>query len=337
MEQYLTNLKNMQTNELNELEDETYISSDMRNEILMNYKLVQEFPGPLVKEHTSKAQLIQFCQKNVKDCLSSQNVNLIDPQSHALLWDYLALLVRQNGLVDLKTDISPLLLSGIAESQGFIVNQQTNNNRTIIKNGSSVSLAQQDFVLVNEDSSNHTNGDSASSMLSRQSSHSDTKSQRVQNLPITEEESHMNKLRQLLGAGQKADAIEVAIKYNMWPHALFLSSSSCTTTPSSSSFSTVTTTQSATQVNDSKALNKVKVKFINSLHVNDPIHTCYQLLIGRIPTVANNVSKSEWNDWRRHLAMIVSNVDESNRDLVLNTIKTMGDSLGKLIMAEQNL
>lgn len=193
MEQYLTNLKNMQTNDLNELEDETYISSDMRNEILMNYKLVQEFPGPLVKEHTSKAQLIQFCQKNVKDCLSSQNVNLIDPQSHALLWDYLALLVRQNGLVDLKTDISPLLLSGIAESQGF------NNVNRIVKNGSSASLAQQDFVLVNEDSSNNTNGDSVNALLSRQSSHSDTKSQRIQNLPVTEEESHMNKLRQLLG------------------------------------------------------------------------------------------------------------------------------------------
>lgn len=40
------------------------------------------------------------------------------------------------------------------------------------------------------------------------------------------------------------------------------------------------------------------------------------------------MAKAEWNDWRRHLAMIVSNVDDSNRDLVYTTIKTMGDSLG---------
>lgn len=101
-------------NDLNEDYDPNAndISDDMRNEILANYKLIQEFPGPLVKETTSKAQVIQFCQKNVKECLSNSNVNLIDPQSHALLWDYLALLVRQNGIFDLKTDISPLLLSG---------------------------------------------------------------------------------------------------------------------------------------------------------------------------------------------------------------------------------
>ena len=84
----------------------------MRDKISIEYKLLQEFPGPLIKEHTSKAQLIQFCQKNIRECLSNTNVNLIDPQSHALLWDFLALLVRQNGIVDLKTDISPLLLSG---------------------------------------------------------------------------------------------------------------------------------------------------------------------------------------------------------------------------------
>lgn len=105
-------------NNNNELMNDEYepnandISEDMRNEILTNYKLMQEFPGPLVKDMTSKAQVIQFCQKNVKECLSNSNVNLIDPQSHALLWDYLALLVRQNGIFDLKTDISPLLLSG---------------------------------------------------------------------------------------------------------------------------------------------------------------------------------------------------------------------------------
>lgn len=139
---------------------------------------------------------------------------------------------------------------------------------------------------------------------------------------MSEEDLHLNKLRQLLGAGQKSDAVEVAIKYNMWPHALFLSSS-CTSLSSSTSLVSQTTAQS----NDLKALNKVKLKFINSLHPNDPIHTCYQLLIGRVPSVASNISKSEWNEWRRHLAMIVSNVDETNRELVINSIKTMGDSL----------
>lgn len=35
--------------------------------------------------------------------------------------------------------------------------------------------------------------------------------------------------------------------------------------------------------------------------------------------------------------MIVSNVDETNRDLVLTTIKTMGDSLGRIVLININL
>ena len=40
-----------------------------------------------------------------------------------------------------------------------------------------------------------------------------------------------------------------------------------------------------------------------------------------------NINKTDWNDWRRHLAMIVSNADESNKDLIFASIKTFGDSL----------
>ncbi len=352
MEQYITRLKNMKTMETNELteelEDETNISSETRNELLINYKLLQEFPGPLVKEHTSKAQLIQFCQKNVKECLSNQNANLIDPQSHALLWDYLALLVRQNGLVDLKTDISPLLLS-VIDTQGYTVTSTTTTTTNLVANkmyktGSSASLAslaRQDFVMISEDSSNNSNNSNIDDlqMIPRQNSvqnnlnlkNTEISSNTITNklAQISDEDLHLNKLRQLLGAGQKHDAIECAIKYNMWPHALFLSSSitNMNSVTGTGLVSAGQLSQSASNNSELKALNKVKLKYINSLHPNDPIHTCYQLLLGRVPSVASNVSKAEWNDWRRHLAMIVSNVDEYNRDLVLNSIKTMGDSL----------
>lgn len=343
----------------------------MRNEILINAKLLTEFPGPLVKETTSKAQVIQFCQKNVKDCLSNSNVNLIDPQSHALLWDFLALLVRQNGIFDLKTDISPLLLNGIADAnaQQQQQTQQSNllpppkssNNPTTIKqsaSSSSLIQQQQDFVLVN-------NEDPAIATSTTQSNEATAKSAPAvvaQQQQGNEVDAHLNKLRQLLGAGQKSDAIDYAIKNNMWPHAFFLASSFNNT--SMSNTATISLTASSAniaagstggqQTSELKFLQKVKFRFINSLQPNDPILTCYQLLMGKVPSVANvgfihsslihtyhsfkiylnkkilkNVSKGvEWNDWRRHLAMIVSNVDDANRELVFNTIRTMGDSLG---------
>jgi hypothetical protein len=131
---YNLNYQNSVINDEDDERDDNEPSNEMINEILFNYRLMQEFPGPLVREHTSKAQIIQFCQKKVKDCLNGEAgvssvslLNLIDPQSHALLWDYLALLVRQNGIVDLKTDISPLLLSGIADVIIFVLNFDFNN------------------------------------------------------------------------------------------------------------------------------------------------------------------------------------------------------------------
>lgn len=116
---------------------------------------------------------------------------------------------------------------------------------------------------------------------------------------VDEEAHHLNKLRQLLGAGQKTDAIDLAIKYNMWPHALFLASSfnnTAVTNTTNISAANNTTTISVTgatsaaaaqQQMEPKLLHKVKVRFINSLQPNDPIHTCYQLLIGRVPSIAS--------------------------------------------------
>jgi hypothetical protein len=172
-------------------------------------------------------------------------------------------------------------------------NQQS-GNKTIIKTASSASLAQQDFVLVSDDSiaqmtlNNETNTDLVNINFNNpEANNSKVKSTKLQssNANVTsEEEIHLNKLRQLLGAGQKSDAIELAIKYNMWPHALFLASSSFA---NNNNNIVANNNSSSITTSDSKALNKVKIRFINSLQPNDPIHTCYQLLIGRIPTVAS--------------------------------------------------
>lgn len=268
MDNYLSNVKKSQTaiveNEdeykSNDLDNFNYMNDDARNEILINYKLLQEFPGPLSKDsNTSKAQVIQFCLKNVKECLAS-NTSLIDPQSHALLWDFLALLVRQNGLIDLKTDVSPLLMSGL-------VNNPEQND--VIKNSESTQslTQQQDFVMIQQKENEAT-----------------TSSDELVNL---------NRLRQLLGAGQKSDAIEYTIKHNMWPHALFLASSTSNTSSQTQSLNETKHSLSNTNIsqsvvqNESKTLSKVKLRFISSLPQNDPILTCYQLLMGRVPTAAS--------------------------------------------------
>ena len=304
MENYFSELKtlNLQKNEENtqlSTENDNFYDNEAiieaRNEIIFNYNLLKEFPGPLAKENTSKTQVIQFCQKKIKECLSNTNINIIDPHSHALLWDYLALLVRQNGIIDLKNDISPLLLSGIgsetlsglsgtsAETKHTKLATDGDQNKKNL-NGENITINShsqlQEFVVVNNDTTSGIPNE-----LDDTFTPLDKKTQSAQQ---TEPDEEINKLRQYLGAGQIPDAIEYAIKKNLWSHALFLASSlNLNQQPSSYSSNTNSGPHSIPSItNDQKSLNRVKLRFINSLPSQDPIQTCYQLLIGRVPTVA---------------------------------------------------
>lgn len=55
-----------------------------------------KFPGPLGKQFTRKNDVILFVQKRA--AIVAKSTNLIDPESHLLLWKLLELLLRQNGV-----------------------------------------------------------------------------------------------------------------------------------------------------------------------------------------------------------------------------------------------
>ncbi|GCB66178.1 hypothetical protein scyTo_0004922 [Scyliorhinus torazame] len=67
-------------------------------------------------------------------------------------------------------------------------------------------------------------------------------------------------------------------------------------------------------------------KFANSLPINDPLQTVYQLMSGRMPAAATCCGDERWGDWRPHLAMVLSNLSHG-LDLDRKTITTMGDTL----------
>ncbi|XP_053551396.1 protein transport protein Sec16A [Bombina bombina] len=68
------------------------------------------------------------------------------------------------------------------------------------------------------------------------------------------------------------------------------------------------------------------VRFANSLPINDPLQTVYQLMSGRMPAAATCCGDEKWGDWRPHLAMVLSNLT-NNLDVPSRTITTMGDTL----------
>ncbi|XP_034459126.1 protein transport protein Sec16A isoform X1 [Hippoglossus hippoglossus] len=111
------------------------------------------------------------------------------------------------------------------------------------------------------------------------------------------------RFRELLLFGRKKDALEAAMKGGLWGHALLLASKM-----------------------DNRTHARVMTRFANSLPINDPLQTVYQLMSGRMPASATCCGEEKWGDWRPHLAMVLSNLTHT-MDLDTRTITTMGDTL----------
>ncbi|XP_061290026.1 protein transport protein Sec16A isoform X3 [Bos javanicus] len=116
-------------------------------------------------------------------------------------------------------------------------------------------------------------------------------------------EKDTERFRELLLYGRKKDALESAMKNGLWGHALLLASKM-----------------------DSRTHARVMTRFANSLPINDPLQTVYQLMSGRMPAASTCCGDEKWGDWRPHLAMILSNLS-SSVDVESRAMATMGDTL----------
>ncbi|XP_070532270.1 protein transport protein Sec16A-like [Ptychodera flava] len=116
-------------------------------------------------------------------------------------------------------------------------------------------------------------------------------------------EREIRRFREVLLFGRKKDALESAMRGGLWGHALLLASKM-----------------------DSRTYANVMTRFANSLPINDPLQTLYQMMSGRQPAAATSCADEKWGDWIPHLAMIVSNIQKGDVDR--KTITTMGDTLG---------
>ena len=115
------------------------------------------------------------------------------------------------------------------------------------------------------------------------------------------QEDALESIRQLLIAGRKRDALELACSRCLWGHALMLASKM-----------------------DEQSRTYVINRFTASLITTDPLSTFYTLMLGRTPSAVKPDGLRRAGNWRPHLAMILAN--RSNK-LDNISIVTMGDSL----------
>ena len=116
-----------------------------------------------------------------------------------------------------------------------------------------------------------------------------------------DQEEALDNIRQLLIAGRKRDALELACSRCLWGHALMLASRM-----------------------DEQSRTYVINRFTASLLTVDPLSTFYTLMLGRTPSVVKPEGLQRAGDWRPHLAMMLAN-RASKLDNA--SIITLGDSL----------
>ncbi|KAK9872597.1 hypothetical protein WA026_018729 [Henosepilachna vigintioctopunctata] len=157
------------------------------------FKELSNYPGPLIKDVTHKKTVIEYCENKIKNVAS--NLDISDPESYILMWEFLILLLRQNGKV-VGTDIAELLLKNQAEHlirpSSVLSNISTNTG---------------DIQAVSE-SSNPLGSEGLTGNSG----------------PILKEEEITNKFREYLLYGSGQEALEWAMRHGLWGHALFLAS-----------------------------------------------------------------------------------------------------------------
>ncbi|XP_052894280.1 uncharacterized protein LOC128301712 isoform X2 [Anopheles moucheti] len=284
-------------------------------------KLFQTYPGPLVKGVTHKKSVIEFCEEQLRqgppysgalaliksrgNSINSLHSSSLAPgvnrSSFALLWNYIILLLRQNGTF-VGTDISELLMRNKEEYPFESILPSVTRSANISGRNSSLSQA-----AAEREADTRQEGDSeeaGDAPLDGEGAQEVLKDSLAEVAPKTLSELEItDKFRSYLLYGNISEALEWATEHNLWGHALFLASKV-----------------------DSRQHANVMMKFANKLTLNDPLQTLYQLLSGRTPASVTSVLDEKWGDWRPHLAMLMSN-SSAKPELIKKSITTLGDTL----------
>ncbi|XP_045460644.1 protein transport protein Sec16B isoform X2 [Harmonia axyridis] len=167
----------------------TYLQNDDE------YKELSQYPGPLVKGVTHKKTVIEYCENKIKNVGSNSDV-CGDPDSYVLMWEFLILLLRQNGKV-VGTDIAELLLKNRTENLPV-------RPASVLSN---ISSTTGDVQAVSETSLPQV-----------------SEGVNFGSMSLLKEEEVTNKFREYLLYGSEQEALEWAMKHGLWGHALFLAS-----------------------------------------------------------------------------------------------------------------
>ncbi|XP_054836017.1 protein transport protein Sec16B isoform X2 [Eublepharis macularius] len=228
------------------------------------------FPGPLIREDLHKVDVMMFCQrKATAGCDLASNRG----RDAALLWKLLLLLCRQNGSM-VGSDIAELLMQDCRRREKYRRQEPVANL---------INLTDEEWPGQSYGTTDLLTGEIV--------------------LSAGTPKQNVEKFTKLLFYGRKKEALDWAMRNQLWGHALFLSSKM-----------------------DLRTYSWVLSGFTSTLASNDPLQTLFQLMSGRIPQASLCCGDDKWGDWRPHLAVILSN-QVGDAELNHRAVVTMGDTL----------
>ncbi|XP_060810619.1 uncharacterized protein LOC106132932 isoform X2 [Amyelois transitella] len=193
------------------------------------------YPGPLVKGVTHKKSVIEYCTARAR---SAHKDGRRDPVGYALVWELLALLLTQNGVVE-GADIAELLMKNKKEYEYQPVRNSDTHHGS--RRESSLSGS------AREDERAEPERADATLDVSPELTPLDQGSQ-----PPVEQAEALDRLRELLIYGNRQEAIEWAMQCGLWGHALQLAAHG-----------------------PRRARELVLARFLHAQPRADPLHTLY--------------------------------------------------------------
>lgn len=145
--------------------------------------------------------VVKYCEQQVAE--AARNPSISDKESVILLWEYLALLVKQNGKL-YGSDVAGLLLK---EQEGTALPQPNRVSMTY----------EEDLQNLPPDTSPQDEG-------------IDLQSQAAASTLIRDDALLLKKFTEYLCLGRKREAVDYAMREGLWGHALALSYKMDTTT-----------------------------------------------------------------------------------------------------------
>merc|ERR1711892_632636 len=115
------------------------------------------------------------------------------------------------------------------------------------------------------------------------------------------------RFRELIQYGRQKDALEWAMRTQLWGHALMLAYKM-----------------------DSTKHTHVMGRFCQAMASHDPLQTAYQFLSGRQPSAVTQIPEQDITSWRAHLSMILSNSTQNSNITKLvyqRSINSLADTL----------